>query len=202
MRKFKFFMDFEKEEQWLQEMAKRGYQLESKSFGYKFKKAEPEDVTINIDYRTFKKKEDFIDYCTLFEDSGWKHIAGSKSSGTQYFQKIDEAGDDDIFSDKSSKAGKYKRYSEMFIQMAICYFPILVALLTTETIDMGAILNPKELFLTPGLWEMTGASFWGAFLFETPFAFFRGFATLLFPVSIILFLFFALKAKMLYEEKK
>jgi len=62
-----------------------GYQLERKGFGYKFRETEPEETMIKIDYRLFKKKEDFIDYLTLFEDSGWQHIAGRKSSGTQYF---------------------------------------------------------------------------------------------------------------------
>lgn len=50
MRKFKYFIDFDKEEKWLNEMAKQGYQLKDKSFGYKFRRAEPEDTTIRVDY--------------------------------------------------------------------------------------------------------------------------------------------------------
>lgn len=63
---------------------KKCYELENISFGYKFGSMEPEDVTVRIDYRIFKSKEDFVDYCTLFEDSGWKHLAGNKNSGVQY----------------------------------------------------------------------------------------------------------------------
>lgn len=202
MRKFKFFIDFNKEEKWLEDMAKKGYELEGKSLGYNFRYAEPEDAVIRIDYRTFKKQENFIDYCTLFEDSGWKHIAGSKSSGTQYFKKIKEDSEDDIFSDSISKAGKYKRLSKMFINMAICYLPILMALSSTDAYKIRAIFNPKLLYLTPGLWGMNGASFWRAFLFETPFALMRGILLLYFPFTIILFLLFAFKAQRLYEENK
>ncbi len=200
MRKFKFFINYDKEEKWLKEMAKQGYQLEHKSFSYKFRSTKTEDAMIKIDYRTFKKQEDFIDYCTLFEDSGWQHIVGNKNSGTQYFKKIDGDSDADIFSDKISKAGKYKRLSKMFIDLSICYLPLLVALISTGTINLDVIFDPKLLYLTPGLWEMTGASFWRSFLFETPFALIRGFAWLWLPVTMSLFLLFALKAQQLYEK--
>ena len=50
-------------------------------FGYEFEPTKPDHAKIKVDYRTFKKQEDFEDYCALFEDSGWEHIAGTKSSG-------------------------------------------------------------------------------------------------------------------------
>lgn len=66
-------------------MAKQGYHFIKKTtFGYKFEHGIPENVTIKMDYRIFNKHEDFDDYCALFEDSGWKHIAGTKSSGHRY----------------------------------------------------------------------------------------------------------------------
>jgi Protein of unknown function (DUF2812) len=200
LRKFKYFIDFDKEEKWLNELAKEGYQLEEKSFGYKFCQAQPENAITKIDYRKFKKNEDFIDYCTLFEDSGWKHIVGTKNSGTQYFKKMDRDSDDDIFSDKISKAGKYKRLSEMFIELAICYLPLLVALITTDVIDIEALINPKQLYLTQGLWEMSGEAFWKAFLFETPFVLIRAFIWLFIPVVMILALIFGIKAQKLYVD--
>ncbi|WP_428910004.1 DUF2812 domain-containing protein [Niallia sp. Krafla_26] len=199
MRKFKYFIDFEKEEKWLSDMAKQGYQLVNTSFGYKFRAVEPEETMIKVDYRKFKKQEDFIDYLTLFEDSGWKHVAGTKSSGTQYFKKMNKSHDD-IFSDTISKAGRYKRLSNMFIELAILYFPILIALITTDIIDINALVNPKHLYLTPGLWEMNGYSFWFSFLFETPFALMRGFAWYFFPVLFLLYLVFGYKANKLYKD--
>lgn len=202
MRRFKYFIDYDKEEKWLKEMAKKGYQLEDRAFGYKFRLTKPENVSIKIDYRTFKKEEDFIEYSTLFEDSGWNHVAGNKRLGAQYFKKVNGNSDDDIFSDNISKAGKYKRLSDMFIGIAISYLPLLVALISTDVINIDAIFNPKQLYLTHGLWEMTGESFWQAFLFETPFVLFRSLLWLFIPVSIILSLFFAHKAQRLYLRSK
>ena len=56
MWRLKFFLDFEKEEKWLEEMAWKGYQLESTTFGYTFRYTEPEDATIKIDHRVFSRK--------------------------------------------------------------------------------------------------------------------------------------------------
>ncbi|MED1410340.1 MULTISPECIES: DUF2812 domain-containing protein [Bacillus] len=202
MWRLKFFIDFEKEEKWLEEMAWKGYYLESNTFGYRFRIAEPEDATIKIDHRIFNRRSDFINYCTLFEDSGWKHIAGKWWSGTQYFQKIDEGSEDDIFSDEMSRVGKYKRLSKTFLELAICYLPILILFMFSKTIDLGAILNPRDLYLTRGLWDMHGAAFLGSFLFETPFALMRGFSWLFIPVAIGMFFVCSYKANRLYEERK
>ena len=43
MRKFKFYIDYDKEEKWLEAMSQKGYQLENKSFGYKFYFTKPEE---------------------------------------------------------------------------------------------------------------------------------------------------------------
>lgn len=200
MFKFKFFLDFDKEEKWLEEMARNGYHLNKASFGYHFLEGEPEETTIKIDYRRFKYKEDFLDYCSLFEDSGWKHISGTKNSGIQYFKK-DTNTEEDIFSDYHSKAARYKRYSSMSFQLAISYLPLLVVFYVTDIIDFNAFVNPKELYYTPGLWDKTGTSFWFSFLFETPFALMRGFAWSFIPLTMLLYLFFGIKSNRLYVQK-
>ncbi|SOC25179.1 uncharacterized protein DUF2812 [Ureibacillus xyleni] len=202
MYRLKFFIDFEKEEQWLNQMAKNGYHLQSTSFGYHFQRGKAENAIIKIDFRKFKKKEDFIDYCTLFEDSGWKHLAGTKNSGIQYFQKVDSSYEDDIFSDAYSKASRYKRYANTFFELAISFIPLLIVFYLTDIIDPKALINPKELYLTPGLWAKTGTSFWFSFLFETPFALMRGIAWSFIPVTIILYLFFGYKSNKLYLQNR
>ncbi|MHC0039736.1 DUF2812 domain-containing protein [Pseudoneobacillus sp. C159] len=203
MRKWKVFLDFEKEERWLNRMASDGFEFVGRSMGYIFRQAKAEKTNIKMDYRTFKNQTDFIDYCTLFEDCGWKHIAGTKNSGTQYFKQARTDADEDIFSDANSKAGRYKRMSQMYFTLAICYLPILIALMTNGALHSDALLNPKELYYTPGLWEMSGASFWGAFLFETPFAFFRTIPLAFFPIIIVLFIVFfisSLKAERQFKK--
>jgi len=200
--KFNFFVDFEKEEKWLEEMASKGYHLKSTSFGYRFEKGHPEVTTIKKDFRKFKKQEDFLDYRTLFEDSGWKQLVGTKSSGDQYFKKIDDSVSDEIFSDNTSKAARYKRYSNMSFELAFAFLPILVAFYVTDIIDFNVFVNPKELYLTPGLWDKTGSAFWSAFLFETPFALMRGFIWLFIPLMIVFYLIFGYQSNQLYLKSK
>ncbi|WP_212956251.1 MULTISPECIES: DUF2812 domain-containing protein [Bacillus] len=202
MWRLKFFLDFEKEEKWLEEMAWKGYQLESTTFGYTFRYTEPEDATIRIDHRVFSRKSEFMNYCTFFEDSGWEHIAGNRWSGTYYFKKVNEESEDDIFSDQMSRAGKYKRLSKTFLELAMCSIPILILFMFNDTIHLGALANPKELYFTPGLWDKQGVSFLWSFLFETPLALMRGFAWLFIPTAIVMYLVCSYKANRLYEERR
>jgi hypothetical protein len=200
MRVLRFFINIDKEEEWLNAMARKGWRLVKKSFAYTFRKVEPEEAVIRIDYRSFRRRDDYADYLALFRDCGWEHIAGTRSSGAHYFRKETHAGGDDIFSDAGSKAGRYKRMSHMWLSLACCFLPIFAALLTTDAIDASALLNPKMLYYTPGLWERSGGAFWSGFLFETPFALLRGVLWLWLPVMIVLYAMFAAKANKLYRS--
>ena len=202
MYKIKFFLDFQKEEKWLETMANKGYHFQRNFMGYHFQKGKPKTETIKIDFRKFSTREDFIDYCTLFEDSGWKHLAGSKSSGMQYFKKIKDSAGDDIFSDANSKAARYKRYEKMCHEFALSFIPILVIFYLSDVISFQGFINPKELYFTPGLWDKEGFSFWFSFLFETPFALLRGFAWSFIPLTIILYLFCGYRSNKLYLQSK
>ncbi|MGH4120130.1 DUF2812 domain-containing protein [Clostridium sp.] len=203
MRKFKFFIDCNKEEKWLSEMLQKGYELENVSFGYKFHSIKQENTKIRIDYRTFKKKEDFIDYCSMFSDSGWKHLVGSRCSEAQYFKNNSENTEEDIFSDSISKAGKYKRLSTMRMTTAVCFFMLSSSLIFGGNPNVKLFLHnpPKSLYFTPGLWESTGITFWVGFLFETPFAIMRGCLFIL-PLAMIIYIFLLIKARASYKKQK
>jgi len=127
MKKFRLFLDYEKEENWLHAMAQKGWALKSVLFTYTFQKTAQEDTSIRVDFRLFKRKKDYLDYIALFEDSGWQHIAGYKSIGIHYFKKTREQANEDIFSDAASKAGRYKRASEMWLMFFICYIPVILS---------------------------------------------------------------------------
>lgn len=199
---YKMFFDYTKEEHWLSDMSEKGYALIStgRLGKHTFQKTEPQKYIYRIDYRDFKNTSDFEDYRTLFEDSGWMHLWGTKNSGTQYFVQIRENALNDVFSDAASKAGRYKRLYSMWLSLTTTFLPILVALYMTSQYKLTALTNPKALYLTPGLWEMSGWRFWRAFLFETPFAFGRGFMWLLFLIIIALYFAAFLKAFILYRR--
>lgn len=200
MRKWKLFFNLDKEEKWLNEMAQQGFVLSGKNFKYEFNHVSDQENLIKIDYRTFKSKKDLEDYILLFEDSGWEHLAGDKSSGKHYFMKKNANATDDIFSDQRSKAERYKRMADGWLAAATVYVPIVIVFIQTNVIRLDSLLNPKSLYLTPGLWDLSGSSFWRAFLFETPFALGRGFAWTIFPIFIILHVVFAIKARIEYKK--
>lgn len=200
MKKFKVFFRFDKEERWLERMAAGGWLLCRKSILYHFKRVNPEEKTIRIDFREMKSAKDFMDYRMLFEDSGWRHIAGTSTSGTQYFLKTGENCPDDIFSDERSKAGRYKRVSRMWLSLAVTFLPLVVVMIDSEWgAWRDALFTPREWYLTPGLWELNGFSFWFSFLFETPFALMRGIGWLMPIIALLLYVGCAAKSWYLYR---
>ncbi|WP_127792503.1 DUF2812 domain-containing protein [Agromyces sp. LHK192] len=167
MKVLKFFVDFDKEEAWLNRMAADGQLLVGASVRYRFAPIAPGSAVVRVDYRDSMSAADFADYVTLFADAGWRHVAGSRWSGAQYFTSFTGDANADIFSDAASKAQRYRR--AMGVTGAIlASFALFVFVL-----GMQGSLAPDQLYLTPGLWEKQGWSFVGAFLFETPFALLR-----------------------------
>jgi len=200
MRKFKFFINFQKEEKWLEQMATQGWRLKKQWFGYVFESATPEQVNIKIDYRHFKNQHDFLEYRSLFADGGWQHISGTKNSGNQYFKQICDCNGEDIFSDDTSRAGRYKRLSNMMLAMLFVWLPFVIISYTKGTLGLEAFISPRELYLTPGLWELSGSSFWRAFIFETPFAIMRGFSASIGLLAFLAYVFLTIKSWLLYRK--
>jgi len=136
----------------------------------------------------------------LFEDSGWQHIAGTKNSGNQYFKRIDENSHDDIFSDAASRAGRYKRLSDVLLSGFIALLPLFVIAVTSGHFNLDGFLNPKNFYYTPGLWDMSGFDFWRRFLFETPFALLRGYIWIAWVFILFTSVFYIIKSHMLYRN--
>ena len=115
MTKFKYFLDFEKEERWLMEMADKGCRLKiGGRLLYRFEKAPPEQANIRVDYQEFdgvfwELQDNFAAYRKQMGAKGWEHIAGKPRSGFQYFKQV--SGDEDIFPDAASRSGRYKRFT-------------------------------------------------------------------------------------------
>ena len=200
MKKIKFFMNFKKEEKWLEYMATQGWQFKKQGPIYTFAPTSPEDVNIKIDYRHFKSQQDFSEYLSLFEDSGWQHISGTKNSGNQYFKQVDACSYSDIFSDETSRAGRYKRLSNMMLFMLILSLPLIFTSYTQGTLGVEALTNPRDMYFTPGLWDMSGSEFWRAFLFETPFALMRGFSASIGMLILLAYVLLTVKSWALYRN--
>lgn len=176
MKKFKMFVDIEKEEQWLNEQLQNGYRCTNISGSgiYKFEKTDIRYV-IRLDYQDYLPKKKFVEYKGIFEDFGWNCIRGSRLGGVQYWQKKDD-NLNEIFSDRESKGNYYKRlmgYSFMLGMLCLFFY--------------YSLYKDSGLYLTEGLWNMQGSLFWKALLFETPFVLLRSFPALLFVLFSISF---------------
>jgi hypothetical protein len=126
MRKFRFFADFNKEEQYLNEMARQGWRFVKNFFFYHFKSAEPFDANYRVDFRLFKNKRQYAEYLTLFDDSGWEHIYGGYFLGNHYFLPKESANPtEDIFSDAQSKANRYRRLVLALVLEVLLLVPLL-----------------------------------------------------------------------------
>jgi len=198
MKKFRLFVDMDKEEQYLNRMAKNGCRLTKySSLGvYTFVPAEPADLHYKIDYRVFKRKSEFEQYVTLFEDAGWEHVCGTRYSGGQFF--LPGTGNrqtPEIFSDTRSRADRYKRFFDQSLYGFMCMLIYVVAVFGGSGFKF-----PGFAYLTPGLWEKKGLAFWWAFLFETPFVLLRFVPLVIFFILTVLYGYFAFKAQKLYKK--
>lgn len=204
MRVIKYFPNFNKEEKWLNEMYQKGFSLKYVClYSYYFDKHESnnKDSIIKIDYRKFKTQDEFQNYCSLFEDSGWKHIVGNKNTGVQYFIRIDKHASNDIFSDDISNIDRYKRKAEKWFSGFVILMPTLIMFWMTGLLNISRVLNIKDYYYTPGLWDMKGIRFWIAFLFETPFAFGRTLIAPLYVLVIAIYVLIGIRAFVLYKLK-
>lgn len=196
MKKFKVFVDISEEEKYLNEMANKGYFLKKySSFGrYHFVEGEPKDLHYRVDYRVFKKKDDFDDYISLFKDAGWNHVYGTCQSGSQYFLPKSQDSTEDIFSDVESKAGRYLRFMKATILGLISFVVSLIIIFFSANFNLS-----KLTFLTPGLWDMHGGEFWRAFWFELPFVLLRTIPPIILIIFTIVYGVWAIQAKKLYK---
>lgn len=171
MNKFRIFTNFDNEEAWLNRMAAEGRVLTKSGPRYRFAQAGPNDPTptIRVDYRPEMSEQDYLDYVSLFEDAGWQLVDGTRKGGPQYFMTGRPGADTEIFSDAVSKAERYQRAITM--RSTLLFIVIIAVVIFAQS---GALLTPPtEWYLTPDLWEMGGMQFFGAFVFESVFVFFR-----------------------------
>lgn len=188
------------EEEYLNQMARKGYFLvKYSSLGfYTFAEGRPEDLNYRVDYRFFSKKSDFEEYVSIFEDAGWIHVWGKPFSGSQYFlPQSDELADEDIFSDRESKSERSRRLSRAcFINFAVCLVYTIAEMIICRN-NNWSLFSMRSWYFTPGIWFKTGAKFWSAFLFETPFVILRVFPIFFFALLGLIYAYWAIKARML-----
>ncbi|MCX0386936.1 DUF2812 domain-containing protein [Clostridium perfringens] len=130
----KYFMDFSKEEQWLNKLGKHGYQLVSLGIGYKFKKINNNNINYKIDYRKSKNNNDFSEYCKSIEKLGWKHICGSKNTYKQYFININNKFNSKSFKKSTPLNEVYKKRCNLYSVFTATFF-VLSLIITNRYLN-------------------------------------------------------------------
>jgi Protein of unknown function (DUF2812). len=116
-RAFRLFWAWEdeKEERWLEEMARDGWRLVSGPVMYKFERSAPAEVRYRLDYPPQDKN--LQDYVRLCNDAGWERVL--QFSGWQYF-RTSRADAPEIYTDKASRIAKYQRLLAVCLLLALC----------------------------------------------------------------------------------
>lgn len=106
---FKLFVDFEKEERWLNEMSAKGLQMSSYYFGqYVFEDGQPGEYTYRLELlESHPRSGEGMAYIRFMEDAGVECV--DTFWRWAYFRKKTADGPFDLFTDAQSKIRHYRR---------------------------------------------------------------------------------------------
>ena len=107
VRKWFWVWDFEKEEEWLNEMALNGWALDGVGWcTYHFVRCEPGEYTVRLEMRKYDQA-----YVDFVEDTGAEFVG--RMLMWVYFRKKTEYGPFDLFSDIDSRIAYLDRIGKM-----------------------------------------------------------------------------------------
>lgn len=114
IRKWFWVWEFEKEEQWLNQMAQAGWVLEKTSFAtFYFRRCEPEAYTIRLEFHDYDES-----YIQFMAETNAEYV-GRMGCQWLYFRKKTEYGEFDIFSDLDSKIKHLNKISKVISIIAV-----------------------------------------------------------------------------------
>jgi hypothetical protein len=122
----KAFLDYEKEEAWLNEKAASGLALVKYSvWKYTFEDCEKGEYIYRLEYleRSAKNAKEKA-YLQSMADAGIELIQNSQ--GWAYFRKKAADGPFDLFSDLESKIAHYRRIQGVYVALAILELAVLI----------------------------------------------------------------------------
>jgi len=113
-RVYRIFLDYEKEEAWVNTMAEQGWHLKHAMVGkFIFEKGEPGQYI----YRNELVKGKSQDYYDFLETMNIEFV--SKFGGWAYYRKCKSEGPFELFSDSSSKIKYLKSINRLFISVTL-----------------------------------------------------------------------------------
>ncbi|MGD6855801.1 DUF2812 domain-containing protein [Bacillus infantis] len=111
--RYRFYLDAEKEEKWINEMAEEGWNLKTFTLGwFTFIKGEPGTFIYRNEFISGMSKEEKNEYFEILKDSGVTIV--DEFGGWVYMKKAAGDGPFDLYTDTSSKIDYSKRMLNMF----------------------------------------------------------------------------------------
>ncbi|RDY26942.1 DUF2812 domain-containing protein [Romboutsia weinsteinii] len=134
----KLYCSYEKEEQWLNEMAAKGMMLKNYTFGtYYFEKDIPGKYIYRIELlENAPNHTESRVYIEFMEDTGVEYI--SSYMNWVYFRKKSDEGEFDLYSDLDSKIKHYNRILQL---TSIIFYVNLIAMFVNLYIGLVAMIN-------------------------------------------------------------
>ena len=149
IRKWYWIWEFEKEEEWLNEMAQAGWVLDGVGFAtYHFRRCEPGEYTVRLEMHPADDE-----YIQFMKDTGAEYI--DRMVMWVYFRKKMEDGPFDLFSDLDSKIGHLKKIGNML--WPLCAMNIVIGIINdTNGLHIGWINLLVASLLTYSLGRIHG----------------------------------------------
>lgn len=130
-RVYRFFIDYEKEERWVNDMADRGWNLKKTMVGYfVFEKGTPGQYIYRNEFVN-RKSTDYFEFLNMMNIE-----CVSKFGGWAYYRKLQAEGPFEIFTDATSKINYIKSMNRIFILLLL--FNVLAGI---YNLSIGSVIN-------------------------------------------------------------
>lgn len=142
MKKIRFFLNFKKEEEFLDKMAAKGFVLEKYTgiSRYHFKEDKPRNLKYKVTFNDFLSKREEQEYINLFEAAGWSFVTRGRLSQNFYFVRDIDVEGEDLYPDGDFNEERYKKIRSGCLSLAIIVF-------------CDCILNPELLSMKYSIFD-------------------------------------------------
>lgn len=147
---------WKKEENYLREQHKNGWELVEVSFPglYHFRRCDPKDVVYQLDYNPASVSQS-EEYIQMFRDCGWEYI--QNFAGYSYFRKAASemnGAEEEIFCDDASRLDMMKRvYKQRLIPLVCIFFLVIIPQIFMQS-QMDTFENHVFLWIFCGLFVL------------------------------------------------
>ena len=153
IRKWFWVWDFDKEEEWLENMARNGWVLDGVAFcTYHFIKTEPGEYSVRLQYLPIA--EENTDYTNLLEESGAERVG--RMVQWVYYRKKTADGPFQLFSDLDSRITHLDKIAKLMLIIAVANLLIGVVNSFNPTMRIGWINLLVASLVTYGVGRIHG----------------------------------------------